>query len=82
MKWISRSVLCLSLLAVGAAMAGVADSRVQPLIGYRPRCMWAFVPVSDPAWTLQTYLVHVAEAAKTMSVDGWKSRSSTGLARC
>lgn len=56
------------------SVAGVADSDVQPLLGYRPMPMWAVVPVAPPPLTPATFQARVAEAAETMNVEGWKSR--------
>ena len=53
-------------------VAGVADSEVQPWIGYRKMPMWAVVPVSRPPWAPAMFQERVAAAAKIMPVDGWK----------
>lgn len=54
----------------------VADSEVQPLMGYRPMPMWAVVPVTKMV-TPQEFQGRVTEAAKFMPVDGWKGRILT-----
>jgi len=52
---------------------GLADSDVQPWIGYRKMPMWAVIPVSRTTWTPATFQQRVAAAAKVMPVDGWKT---------
>ena len=54
---------------------GLADSDVQPLLGYRPMPMWAVVPVAAPPLTPPAFQARVAEAAATMNVEGWKGRA-------
>ena len=52
---------------------GLADSDVQPLLGYRNMSMWAVIPVKKESWTPQTFQARVAEAAKFMKVADWKN---------
>ncbi|MBM4030810.1 MAG: hypothetical protein FJ291_03395 [Planctomycetes bacterium] len=52
---------------------GLADSDVQPLIGYRRMLMWGVVPVSRQPWTPASFQARVAAAAKFMPLDAWKS---------
>jgi len=55
------------------SVEGLADSDVQPWLGYRRMPMWAAVPVSRPFWTPATFQERVAAAARVMRVDGWKN---------
>ena len=52
---------------------GIEDSDVQPLEGYRNMYLWAVVPVKKEPRTPQTLQARVAESAKFMQVDDWKS---------
>jgi len=53
------------------SVAGVPDSDVQPLIGYRRMPMWAVIPVRRPGWTPAAFQARVAAAGRFMEVGGW-----------
>ncbi len=60
---------------------GLADSEVQPLIGFRRMPMWAVVPPQRPAWTPPAFQARVAAAATFMVTTQWTNTVLTAAER-